>query len=445
MNRQILKLAVPAIFNNITVPLLGLCDTTIAGHLGSASFLAAMAVGTMMLNVIFWLCGFLRMGTSGLSAQALGARDFEMVRGILRKALLIALYISIFILLVQRPLEKLLFLVIAPEESVAELSSLYFRICLWGAPAQLVIMCVSGWFIGLQNTVVPMIIAVGVNIVNILLSICLVFVFRLGFAGVAVGTLSANWLGAVGAACFTVSRLRKIPQSRTINPSLHNDSRKSKFIIQNSKFFKVNTDLFFRSACIMIVTLAMTSYGASLGETTLAANAVIMQFFLFFSYFMDGFAFAGEALVGKSLGECNYRYLRKSVRSLLIWGLGISITFLLLYLFLSDEITALLTSEEKVRKIVGEMKTWLVIMPVITVTAFIFDGIFIGMARTRILFVTTLIAALVFFAIASGGTALQLLQLSNIVLWTAFGSYLLLRGVLLGIEYVKIQRKVLSL
>lgn len=445
MNKRILFLAVPAIFNNITVPLLGLSDTTIAGHLGSASFLAAMAVGSMMLNVIFWLCGFLRMGTTGLTSQAYGAGVQSMTRVIFKKSITIAIFISVFVLVLQRPLEKVLFWIIAPDESVSRLASLYFRICLWGAPAQLVIMAVSGWFIGLQNTVIPMVVAVGVNIINILLSISLVFVFNMGFAGVATGTLAANWIGLAGALLFVYNKMRRqIKEEKSaVKNNGETDKAGSMFEIKNSTFFKVNTDLFFRSACIMVVTLAMTSYGSRLGETTLAANAVIMQFFLFFSYFMDGFAFAGEAIVGSSLGARDYSTLRRSVRILLLWGVFISLAFLLIYLFGSAAITSLLTTDIAVRDGVDAMKLWLVVMPPVTVAAFIFDGVFIGLARTRALLVTTLMATLVYFIII--WSAQGSIDLTNAVLWLAFGIYLLLRGILLGLNYMKLQRKVLIL
>lgn len=445
MNKRILKLALPAILNNITVPLLGLSDTAITGHIGSASYLAAMAVGSMMLNVIFWLCGFLRMGTTGLSSQAFGAGDYDTTVKILHKSLRIGLFISAVVLILQIPIEKLLFLIIAPDASVSALASLYFRICLWAAPAQLAVMAVTGWFIGLQNTLIPMIIAVGINVINIVMSVLLVFVFDCGFSGVAYGTLIANWIGLIGALWFVARRQRAMrttghePRVEDKPQHTKDNGNNGKSVTDNKKFFRVNSDLFFRSACIMVVTLAMTSYGARLGETILAANAVIMQFFLFFSYFMDGFAFAGEAIVGSSYGAGDYAQLHKGVRILLFWGAGIATLFLLVYLFGSITITSWLTSQEDVREAVRQMKLWLVVMPPVTVAAFLFDGIFIGLARTRALLVTTLIASAFFFIIVGGGVSAGLFPLTNAILWLAFGIYLLLRGVLLAADYVKLQ------
>lgn len=427
LNRRILALALPAIVNNITVPLLGLCDTAIAGHLGSAAYLGAMAVGAMMLNVVYWLCGFLRMGTTALSAQAYGASDFSRVRDIIRKAFLIGAVISVVVIIARSPLERMLLQVIGADQTVALNASLYFRILVWAVPAQLTVMSVSGWFIGLQNTTVPMVIAVGINIVNIFVSLTLVFGFGLGFTGIAVGTLAANWIGFAGALIFVCGRMKKMP-----NPS-------TRSVVKWGRFFSVNTDLFLRSACIMCVTLAMTSIGSRLGETTLAANAVIMQFFLFFSYFMDGYAFAGEAIEGSAAGANDYDAVRNGVRALCVWGAAMALLFFLVYLCASDAVASLLTDVSEVRETVRGLRFWIVILPPVTVAAFIFDGIFIGLARTRRLLVTTLIAAAAFFVIVFLVPGAGILPSDNL-LWLAFETYLLLRGTLLALGYVKLQR-----
>lgn len=431
IHRNILLIALPAIVNNITVPLLGLCDTAIAGHLGDAASIGALAVGAMMLNVIYWLCGFLRAGTTGLAAHAFGASDFALARNVLAKALSIALVIAVAALLFSRPLEYLLFKVIAPEPEVAQRASVYFRICIWTAPAQLALMAISGWFIGMQNTVVPMVIAIGINVVNIIASLLLVFPLDFGFPGIAVGTLIANWIGLVAALFFVRNALRK-----------YKANGKSK--VKWSRFFSLNTDLFFRSACIMGVSLAMTSFGSRLGQNILAANAVMMQFFLFFSYFMDGFAFAAEALVGKAVGAKSPKAITLSVNAILKWGGAMALIFLFIYGVGVEPITRLLTDTRSVCDIVAEYRLFVVLLPPITVAAFIFDGVFIGLTRSRVLFLTTFAACILFFAIAMM-PSLAIYELSNTVLWIAFETYLLLRGVLLALEYVKLQRNSLIL
>lgn len=441
LGRRIIRIALPAIINNITVPLLGLCDTAVAGHLGNAVFLGAMSVGAMMLNVIFWLCGFLRMGTSGLTAQAFGAGDAALGRDILRKSLMIAALISAAAIICRVPLLALLMKTVGADHEVAALAERYFMICIWGAPAQLGMMAVSGWFIGRQNTVVPMTVAIGVNVVNIALSLLLVFGIGLGFTGIAAGTLCAGWTGLVAALIFVRRELRA--QSRE-SAQLPETPRRQPQRARWSRFFSLNADLFFRSACIMGVSLAMTAVGARLGETTLAANAVIMQFFLFFSYFMDGFAFAAEALVGKAAGALDIGALRGTVRSLLRTGAVLALIFLFIYFGGAGTITALLTDSTEVRDTVGSLHFWVTALPVVSVAAFIFDGIFIGLARTRPLFVTTAVAAAIFFMITfmlPPGGELP----SESMLWCAFESYLLARGILLAGVYVKLQRKSLIL
>lgn len=441
VNKDVLRLALPAIVNNVTVPLLGLCDTAIAGHLGSASYIGAMAVGAMMLNVIYWLCGFLRMGTSGLTAQAYGARDDEMSRDVLVKSFVIAGSLSLLSIVLQSPLLAILLSVIGPDADVRDLAAQYFRICIWAAPAQLGVMAASGWFIGRQNTVVPMAVAVGVNVVNIALSLTLVFGFGLGFTGIAVGTLCAGWMGLCAILLLIRRELsgdyrRNREEELTIKVKRHS--------IGWGKFFRINSDLFFRSACIMCVSLAMTSVGARLGENTLASNAVMMQFFLFFSYFMDGFAFAGEALVGKAVGAGDKSLLRRSVVSLVHWGLAMAILFFIVYLTGSRTITGLLTDNVAVREYAGDMTPWIVALPPVTVAAFIFDGVFIGLARTRALLAVTLASSTIFFAMTFLLSGLGNLP-SNRLLWLAFETYLLLRGVLLACVYLKNHRKSLIL
>lgn len=435
LNRDILKLALPAVLNNITVPLLGLCDTAIAGHLGNASFIGAISVGAMMLNVIYWLCGFLRMGTSGITANALGANDMPRVRDVLGKSLLIALAISALVLAFHSPLRNLLLSFIAPDEGVKDLASQYFNICVFTVPAQLAVMALSGWFVGLQNTWVPMVVAVGINLINIAMSLSLVFGFGLGFAGIAIGTLTANWIGVMGAMLFMLSKLKQLKnnecQSHSI-PSDANDSHpisKGEGLVKWKEFFALNGNLFFRSACIMGVSLTITAVGARIGEVELAANAVMMQFFIFFSYFMDGFAFAGEALVGKDFGAHNLDHLRKTIAAILKWGAGMALAFTMIYFVGAEKIISFLTDDARVIEFVGGMKGWLAALPFITVSAFLFDGIFIGIVDTKSLLITTLIAAIVFFLlILSEGK----LTRSDSMLWAAFESYLFARGILLA-------------
>lgn len=425
LNREILRLAVPAIVSNITVPLLGLCDTAISGHLGSESFLGAIAVGSMMLNVMFWLFGFLRMGTTGLTANAYGRNDPQAMREVFSRSLALALGIGLLLILLQVPLLVLLMWLIDPDPEVAQLASDYFTICICESPALLGIMAVSGWFVGMQSTLWPMIIAVAVNVINIATSFSLVFPLGIGFRGVAFGTLSANWIG-LGIALLAAHR--HAPEGK-LWCGWKALLRKGEL----GRFFSVNSDLFFRSACVMAVTLAVTAYGARLGALTLAANAVMMQFFHFFSFFMDGFAFTGEALCGRFLGARNREGLSSAVRHLLGWSAGIVILFFCLYAIGWSPVTDMLTDEESVRSFVAGSHIWILLIPPVTVLAFIFDGFFIGITDTRPMLWATLAASAAFFIITVPvETGIIFSGFSNDVLWTAFLSYLFLRGAVLG-------------
>ena len=342
MNKEILRLSVPAIVSNITVPLLGLCDTAISGHLGSDLYLAAIAVGSVMLNVVFWLFGFLRMGTTGLTATAFGAGDDSGVRKVFTRAMLLAGGAGVALILARELVMYALMKLIGAEPDVAGYVGRYFMIRIWGSPALLGVLAVSGWFVGMQSTAYPMVIAISVNIVNIAASFALVFWFGLGFEGVAWGTLVSNWVGlAIAMGCA----LRFSKGKR-----LWCGVREAVSGGGMGRFFSVNSNLFFRSACIICVTLGVTAAGARLGAATLAINVVVMQFFQFFSFFMDGFAFSGEALVGRWWGAGDSVMVGKYVRALLWWTVGVALLFTVCYGLGSDGITWLLTDSESVRQ-----------------------------------------------------------------------------------------------
>lgn len=196
-DRQILKIALPSIVSNITVPLLGMIDVAIVGHMGSPAYIGAVAVGSMIFNLVYWLFGFLRMGSSGMTSQALGRRDMAAVAGLLVRSVTLALGIALLLVVLQVPMKWASFLLIGPTEDVAPLAATYFYIVVWGAPAVLGLYSLSGWFIGMQNTRFPMIIAIGQNVVNILASLTLVYVFGMKIEGVALGTVIAQYAGFI--------------------------------------------------------------------------------------------------------------------------------------------------------------------------------------------------------------------------------------------------------
>lgn len=426
INVLILRLALPAILSNITVPLLGLCDTFISGHLGAERYIAAIAVGTMLVNSLYWLFGFLRMGTTGLTAEAFGASDDAQRRRVFTSAFLLALALGGALMLLSPLLERLMLWIMEPEPATASLGGEYFRISIMAAPAILATMTVTGWMIGSQNTLFPMITAISVNVINIALSFSLVFGAGWGFYGVAWGTCAANWCGLVIALLL----------ARCLNRghgALWAPLRSLRRQMDMRRFFRVNSDLMMRSACIMAVLFAMTSMGGRMGDRTLAVNALLMQFFMFFSYFMDGFAFSGEALAGRFAGARQSGNLRGVLRGLALWAAAMVALFTSVYYFFLTPVARMLTDVTGVAEGVAEMHVVATLIPVISAAAFILDGIYIGMTATWRLLLTTLVAMVAFFVISLSGS-LWLPLPPNGILWCAFLTFLLLRGTLLIAE-----------
>ena len=426
LNKEILRLSIPTIVSNVTVPLLGLCDTAISGHLGSELYLSAIAVGSVMLNVVFWIFGFLRGGTTGLTANALGSNSSNEISKILYKALMIAFGAGILIIVLQIPIFKGLWWIVGGDREIEIFVNDYFKFRVWGSPALLATMAISGWFVGMQNTFFPMLIAILMNIINIIGSCVLVFFCDLGFNGIAIGTMLSNWLGL----CVAVCCLLVFSKRNMINWKPDNLFRGEWL-----RYFFVNGNLFLRSLCIICVTMGVTAAGARLGNLTLAVNAVVMQFFLFFSFFMDGFAFSGEAMVGLRKGEQNYDSLDKCVGRLLQWTLGTGLVFSLFYLAGIDSITGLLTESGNVAQGVSDLYFWIVAIPIVSCWAFIFDGFYIGITDTYKMMISALLGGIIFFAIIS----LNFIENSvgfpfqgNQIIWTAFIGYLATRGLYLA-------------
>lgn len=431
VGRQIVRIAFPAIVSNITVPLLGICDTAVTGHLGKPAYVAAIAVGAMMLNVLLWSFGFLRMGTTGLTAQAWGSGSREQCRVIFTRSLLLAFLIGVVLIAFQRPLESLLSLVIGSEAQVSSLAVSYFRVCVWGIPGILGSMAISGWFLGMQNSTRPMWIAILTNVVNIFGSILLAYPLGLGFIGTAYGTLIANCFSLLLALVlvwfFCDGSLPLAKWNKAVN------------LNGLGRFFRVNGDIFVRSFFIMAVSMGVTSIGARLGAMTLAVNAVIMQMFFLFSYFMDGFAFSAEALSGKAMGGRDWNGLGIVVRKLLLYSLWVCIGFSVIYLLGYRVFASLLVPQETVLMTVDGMRVWIWLLPLSSVLAFIYDGFYIGLTATRAMLIVTATASLLFFAAYFSLTSARLVEPEH-ALWLAFEAYLFLRGILLALYFPNIVR-----
>jgi len=428
-DRQILQIALPSIVSNITVPLLGMIDVAIVGHMGSAVYIGAVAVGSMIFNLVYWLFGFLRMGTSGMTAQALGRRDLVEVTRILVRSASLAVGIAAVLIVLQVPLRWLMFWLIGPTEDVAPFAAAYFRIVIWGAPASLALFSLTGWYIGMGNTRIPMFVSIMQNVVNIAASLTLVYGLGLKLEGVALGTVIAQFAGllmAVGLLVRYYGQLWRYFRDFQLFRGLRT-------------FFTVNRDIFLRTLCLVSVNLYFTSAGARQGAVILSVNTVMLQLYLFFSYFMDGFAYAGEALGGRFYGARNGEAFRDTLRCLFGWMTIVTTAYTLLYIVGGMRIVSLLTDEPQVVSAAREYIWWAWLIPAAGCMAFIWDGIFIGVTATRGMLVSSAVSALLFFAIClmtqHFSSHISRLSLLNHGLWLAQVTYLVMRGVLQTLWY----------
>lgn len=418
MNRRILHLAIPSIVSNITVPLLGLVDVTIMGHLGATAYIGAIAVGGLLFNILYWNFGFLRMGTSGLTSQAYGRKDKEAEIRVLVQAVSVGLFSALAMLILQYPIERLAFRLLDTSAEVEQYAVTYFRICIWGAPAVLAQYGFTGWFIGMQNSRYPMYIAIVMNVINIVCSSCFVFLFEMKVEGVALGTVVAQYSGVMMALGLWYYNYKELRGRITFKGSLQ--------LIAMRRFFAVNRDIFLRTLCLIGVTTFFTSTGARQGDVILAVNTLLMQLFTLFSYIMDGFAYAGEALSGRYVGACNLVQLKRAVKALFCWGVGLSLVFTLLYGIGGENFLGLLTNDTVVIETAGRYFYWVLAIPLAGFAAFLWDGILIGATATRFMLWAMFVASSSFFVIYycfSGAT-------NNHTLWLAFLVYLALRGIM---------------
>ena len=426
-DRQILKIALPAIVTNITVPLLGLVDTAIVGHMGNATYIGAIAVGSMVFNLVYWVFGFLRMGTSGLTAQAHGRRDQQEIRSLLVRSQTVAMTIALLILLLQVPLRDMMLWLIGPTDDVRPLAVTYYHIVIWGAPAMLGLYGLSGWFIGMQNTRLPMVISISQNVVNIVASLALVYGLGMKVEGVALGTVVAQYAGLLTALVMLARYYRRY--ARITGTVLRDWIMVSPMI----SFLRVNSDIFLRTLCLVTVNLYFTSAGARQGATILAVNALLLQLYLLFSYFMDGFAYAGEALCGRFWGARDNKAFREVMGRLFVWGAGMTVLFTTVYVAGGMPFLRLLTDEETVVQAAREYVWWAWLIPVAGVAAFVWDGIFIGITQTRGMLLSAAVASVVFLA----GVVWLMPVMGNHGLWLSMLLYLAVRGIVQSVIYRK--------
>ena len=427
MHKEILSLAIPSIVTNITVPLLGLVDVAIVGHMGDASYIGAIAVGTMMMNVICWLFGFLRMGTSGMTSQAYGRGDSKEAATILFQAIALGAAIGILFVLFQPLLLRLFLFFMRPSDEIRAFASVYFHVCVFGLPAALVTYGLTGWFIGMQDTRTPMTVSIFQNVVNIMTSLLLVYVFGMKVEGVALGTLTAQYSGLLLALYILrrkyASHYQLLFSQFTLKPG---DYSSFSYKHTLNRFFRVNRDIFLRTLFLVAVNAAFTSVGSRQGDVILAVNTLLFQFFTLYSYIMDGFAYAGEAICGKYYGAGNMPSFHACIRRLFAWGVIMTVVYTAAYYFGANDILHVLSNEQTVIEASEPYLLWVALIPVAGMGAFIWDGVFIGITDSRGMLLSCFVAAIVFAIMLS----LFFTTMGNHALWLALLSYLLARGVM---------------
>ncbi len=418
MNKRILSLAIPNIITNLTVPLLGMVDLAIVGHIGNKTHIGAIAIGTMIFNFIYWNFGFLRMGTSGFTAQAYGARDFNEAMKILVRAITIALCIAFLLIILQIPIGRFALYIVEGSQEMEQLAYKYFTICIWAAPAILCLYGIKGWLIGMQNARIPMFIAILINVLNIVFSLLFVFVFDMNIEGVALGTVLAQYGGLLTAIIFWLVYYRRFLRYFNLKKGLR--------LTEMKRFFIVNTDIFVRSLCLVFVFTFIPVAGAKMGDSILAVNTLLMQFFTIFSYIMDGFAYAGEALTGRYIGAKNKPDLQNTIRLIFRWGFGLSLLFVLLYAVAGENLLWALTSDVSIIKEAHPFYWWVLLVPLSGYAAFLWDGIFIGATASKTMRNAMLVSTLLFFIVYYSFSGL----LGNNALWLALILFLLARGII---------------
>ena len=437
LNSQILRLAIPSILANITIPLVGLVDTAIVGHIANATAIGGIAIGTMLFDLLYWNFGFLRVGTSGMTAQAFGRGDRVECARLLSQSVGIALIGAALIWLIQWLFVNLVLLLVPCSPEVASFAREYFFIRIWAAPATLSLMAFKGWFIGMQDTVSPMITDILVNVVNMAVSYVLAVYTPMGALGVALGTVIAQFTGLTAAIILLLAKYRQLWQG--LSPvRLAFDGQGMK------RLLSLNGNLFVRSLCFMVVYVGFTSLASKYGDVELAVSTIMMKLFMLFSYFVDGFAYAGEALVGKYIGlnqESGVRNQDKSdvsrvVGLLFAWSLGVGVLFTLIFALWSGGFYHAMTSDTTVLARLADYTAWLIAMPIVSTLAFMWDGVYAGATAGKQIRNAMIYAALAFVI----GYLVTYPYLDVISIYIAYFAHLAARVLYLTGAWKKVQQ-----
>ncbi len=420
MNREILRLALPNIVSNITVPIMGIAGTVIAGQWGgSAATIGALAIGVSIFNFIYWNCAFIRMGTSGLTAQAFGAGDRKGTTLMLARAVLVSCLVGFGVLILQRPIGLAAIEIMHGDAMVAD----YFFARIWAVPAGVMLFGLNGWLTGMQNAIIPMIVAIAVNVIHIACSVWFAFGFDMGIVGIAYASVVAQWTGVAATVIITWLHYRR----RFVAIAW----REVTDIKAMREFFVINRDIIIRTLCIVAAYTFFTAASARMDDPVLlAVNTILLQLFTLFSYMNDGFAYAAEALTGRFIGARDHRSLRRCIHRCMAWCMVVAILYVgiyigwwqeLLHLFINDETTDAQLIVEYASRYIG----WVIAIPLVAAMPFIMDGVMVGATQSRIMRDSMLLATAAYFIIFYTMHPM----IGNNALWLAFTSFMLLRGI----------------
>jgi len=417
MNKQILNLATPNIISNITIPLLGMVDLAIMGHLDSEKYLGAISLGGMIFNFIYISFNFLRMGTGGFTAQAFGRNDKNEILYLLARSLFIAVVCGLALIALQVPIERVGFYFIEGSKDVENLAAEYFHIRIYAAPATIGLFALTGWFIGMQDAKTPMYIAILINLVNVLLNLLFVYEFNMTSNGVALGTLISQYVGFFIASYLIVKKHSSLFNRFSLKAILNRVALK--------RFFSVNRDIFIRTVMLISVFSFFTAESAKISDNILAVNTLLLQYLMMFSFIMDGFAHAAEALSGKYFGMNNQELLNKTIKYIFGWGMAFSVLFSLIYLAFGEYVLVVFTDNQVIVDGAKPFLIWVAIVPLLSFASYLWDGIYIGVTASKAMRDTMLLSVLIVFV------PLYLLLkpgMGNHALWIALLVFLFARG-----------------
>ncbi|CZF82894.1 MATE family efflux transporter DinF [Grimontia marina] len=421
---RVFSLAFPMVLSNITVPLLGLVDAAVIGHLDHAWYLGGVAVGSTMIAVTFWLLGFLRMATTGLTAQAYGADDKAGLANVFLQGISLAWLLALAIIAMHPLIADWVFSYSDASEEVKRYADQYFSVRIWSAPAALTNLVIMGWLLGAQNAKKPMMLLIVINVINIVLDVLFVVGFDWKVQGAAAASVIADYSGMALGLYFVAQRWKQEMLSSPL-------AQWKKASAGMGRLLKLNRDIFLRSLCLQLAFTFMTFQGATLGDNVVAANAVLMNFLMLVSFAMDGFAYAMEAMVGKAIGARNRNELMDSLTATTFWSLVISLLITAAFLLWGEQIVGIISDISEVREQAFVYLPWLIAMPLVAMWCFLLDGVFIGATRGREMRNTMFVAMAGFFVIwwlLSGW--------GNHALWAAMLGFMALRGLTLGVLFV---------